>query len=156
MRHSLITERPLLERAAEYRPAVPSTLEAVHIELDKFWTHVNSALVSPIANRWKLEFSTAFLEICANIIKHAFAESAPSGTMVIHLSLYKNRIEAEFTDDGALFDDSSSSVDPIPTLDAGLPESGRGLQVARALLTTLRYRRSQESRNHWLLVKMLP
>ena len=152
----MTTERPLLERDAEYRPAVPSTLEALHFELNQFWTHVNSALVSSVTDRWKLEFATAFSEICANIIKHAFAESPQPGTMVLHLRLYKNRVEAEFTDDGAIFHEEFGAADPALGPDADLPESGRGLQVARALLDTLCYRRSQESKNNWLLVKRLP
>ena len=152
----MTTERLLLERDAEYRPAVPATLEALHFELDQFWIHANLALVSSVTDRWKLEFATAFSEICANIIKHAFAESLQPGTMVLHLRLYKNRVEAEFTDDGAHFHEERGTADPALGPDADLPEGGRGLQVARALLDTLCYRRSQESTNHWLLVKMLP
>ena len=149
-------EHPILERDAEYRPAVPATLEAVHFELDQFWNQANSLLVSSVADRWKLEFATAFLEICANVIKHAFADSPQSGTMMLLLRLYRNRVEAEITDDGAVSYKGFGTEDPAPGPDADLPESGRGLQVARALLDTLRYRRSQESINHWLLVKMLP
>ncbi len=152
----MTTERPLLERDAEYQPAVPSTLEAIHFELNQFWTHLSSALASSVTDRWKLEFGTAFSEICANIIKHAFAESPQSGTMVLHLKLYRNRVEAEITDDGALFYEESGTGDSALGPEVDLPESGRGLQVARALVDTLRYRRSQESENHWLLVKMLP
>ena len=152
----MTTERPLLERDAEYRPAVPSTLEAVHFDLNQFWTDVNSALDSTVTDRWKLEFDTALSEICANIIKHAFAESPQLGTMLLHLRLFNNRIEVEIIDDGALFNEESRTGDPALGPDADLPESGRGLLVARALLDTLHYQRSQESKNHWLLVKMLP
>ena len=152
----MTTDRPLLERDAEFQPAVPSALEAIHFELDQFWAQVNSTLVSPVTDRWKLEFTTAFSEICANIIQHAFAESPQPGTMALHLRLYNNRVEAEITDDGALFDEESGTGELALDPDADLPESGRGLKVARALLDTLHYRRSQESKNHWLLVKMQP
>ena len=152
----MTTERPLLERDAEYRPAVPATLEAVHFELDQFWAQVNSSLVSSVTDRWKLEFTTAFAEICANVIQHAFAERLRSGTMALLLRLYTNRVEAEITDDGAVFHEEFGTAELVPDPDTDLPESGRGLQVARALLDTLRYQRSQESKNHWLLVKMLP
>ncbi len=152
----MTTEPPLLERDTEYRPVVPATLEAVHFELNQFCTLVNSELTLSVPDRWKLEFFTACSEICSNIIKHAFAESPQQGTMVLHLKLFNNRVEVEFTDDGALFDEEASTGDPAPGPDADLPESGRGLHVARALLDTLRYRRSQKSKNHWLLVKMLP
>ena len=152
----MTTERPLLERDAEYRPAVPSTLEAVHFELDQFWTHVHSALASTVTDRWKMEFDTALAEICANIIKHAFAESPQLGTMVLHLRLFTNRVEVEITDDGDLFTEESGTEEPSLGPYPALQESGRGLLVARALLDTLHYRRSPESKNHWLLVKMLP
>ena len=152
----MTTERPLLQRQAEFHPVALSALDPVHSELGRFWEDVKPALVPSVPDRWKLEFVTACAEICANIIQHAFAESPQPGTMVLHLRLYRNRVEAEITDDGALFDEEASRVDPVPDPDTDLPESGRGLQVARALVDTLRYRRSRESKNHWLLVKMLP
>ena len=146
----------MLQRQAEFDPAVLSALEPVHSELGRFWDDVKPTLVPSVPERWKLEFVTACAEICANIIKHAYAESPQPGTMVLHLRLYRNRVEAEITDDGALFHEESGTGDSALGPEADLPESGRGLQVARALLDTLRYQRSQESRNHWLLVKMLP
>ena len=152
----MTTERPLLQRQAEFHPADLAALEPVHSELGRFWDDVKPTLVPSVPDRWKLEFVTACAEICANIIQHAFAESPQPGTMVLHLRLYRNRVEAEITDDGAFFDEESANGDLAPGPDADLPESGRGLQVARALLDTLRYRRSQESKNNWLLVKLLP
>ena len=72
----MTTERPLLERDVEYRPAVPATLESVYGELERFWTDVSSKTAAPVTDRWKLELVTALTEICANIIEHAFAASA--------------------------------------------------------------------------------
>ena len=152
----MTTERPLLEVDTEYRPAVPSVLDAIHSDCEQFCGLLGSELAGQIPNRWKLEFITALTEICANIINHAFVESPQQGTMALHLRLYRNRVEVDITDDGVLFDEEASSVELALGPDADLPESGRGLQVARALLDTLRYRRSQESKNNWLLVKMLP
>ena len=153
----MTTDHPLLQREAEFHPADVSALEPVHSELGRFWDDVKPTLVPSVPDRWKLEFVTACAEICANVIKHAFAESPQQGTMVLHLKLFNNRVEVEFTDDGALFDEEAGTGDPAlaPGPDADLPESGRGLQVARALTDTLRYQRSQKSKNHWLLVKML-
>ena len=152
----MTTDHALLQQEAEVHPADVSALEPVHSELGRFWDDVKPTLVPSVPERWKLEFVTACAEICANIIKHAFAESSQPGTMVLYLRLYRNRVEAEITDDGALFNDESGTETLTLGPFADLPESGRGLQVARALLDTLRYRRSQESENHWLLVKMLP
>ena len=98
---------------------------------------------------------TALTEICANVIEHAFAESPQPGTMVLHFRLYKNRVELEITDDGAIFHEPQGDIVPAPDSDEDVPEGGRGLLVARALLDTLHYRRSKESKNHWLLVKLL-
>ena len=146
----------MLKREAEYRPAVPATLDAIHFELDQFWAQMTSSLVPSVTDRWKLEFTTAFAEICANVIQHAFAEPLRLGTMALLLRLYSDRVEAEITDDGAVFHEEPAIADSAPDQVADLPESGRGLRVARALLDTLGYRRSQESENQWLLVKMLP
>ena len=156
----MTTDHPLLQRQAEFHPADVSALEPVHSELERFWDDVKPLLVTSAPDKWKMEFDTALLEICANIIKHAFAGFSQPGTMVLHLRLYRNRVEVEITDDGVLFNEESSegsgAVGPALGPDADLPESGRGLQVARALLDTLNYRRIQESENHWLLMKMLP
>ena len=152
----MTSERPLIERDVEYRPAVPASLEAIHSELDQFCTLVSSELTASVTERWKLEFFTGCSEICANIIQHAFAGSPQQGTMLLHLSLYGDRIEVEITDDGAVFDEEAGNVDPDPGPDGDLPESGRGLRVAKALMDTVRYQRSEESKNQWLLVKMLP
>ena len=150
------TERPLLQRQAEFHPADPADREPVQSELGRCRDDVKPTLGPSVPDRWKLEFVTACAEICSNVIKHAFAESSQPGTMVLRLRLYRNRVEAEISDDGAFFDEESAHGDPPPGPDADLSESGRGLQVARALLDTLQYRRSQESNNNWLLVKILP
>ena len=152
----MASERPLLDLGFEYRPAVPATLEAIHFECEQFCNLAKAKLPTSVPDRWKLEFDTALLEICANIIKHAFADSPQQGTMELHLRLYSNRVEVEITDDGAYFDEEASRAETSPGPDTDLLESGRGLKVARALLDTLRYRRGQESTNNWLLVKMLP
>lgn len=151
----MTTERPLLERDVEYRPAIPATLEAVSLELDQFWTDVTSDLASALTDRWKLELITALTEICSNIIEHALAESHQQGTLLLHIRLYQNRVEVETTDDGIVFQEQPTNQDQTPVQDANIPESGRGLQVAKAFLDTLDYRRTMESKNHWLLVKML-
>lgn len=146
------TERPLLDRSASYTPAVPSTIGAVHLELTRFWDEMNGALVPSVAEIWKHAFETGFSEIWANVVKYAFLESPQTGTMEFHLWLYENRVEAEITDDGSMFKEISNPINPtLPDI----PESGRGLQVARSLLDNLDYRRSQEFKNHWLLVKYL-
>ena len=152
----MTTERPLLQREAEFHPADVSALEPVHSELGRFWDDVKSMLVPSVPDRWKMEFDTALSEVCANIIKHAFVGFSQPGTMILHLSLYKDRVEAHFTDDGALFNEESGTETLTLGPFADLPESGRGLQVARALLDTLHYQRSQGSNNNWLLVKILP
>ena len=151
----MTTERPLLERDVEYRPAVPATLEAVYTDLEHFWTDVSAEISATIADKLKLELVTALTEICANIIEHAFADSPQPGTMELRIRLYKDRVEVETTDNGARFSEQKGDADPAPGDVADLPETGRGLSVARALLDTLNYRRTKESKNRWLLVKML-
>ena len=130
-------------------------LDSVHVQLDRFWKSAGSKSGSLLTNRWQLEFTTAMSEICGNVVKHAFAEYPQPGTIEIRLKLYENRVEAEIIDDGADFHEEPHSEDPVLDSEADIPEGGRGLQVARAMLDSVVYRRSQESKNHWLLVKHL-
>ncbi len=116
---------------------------------------VSSETSASVADKLKLELVTALTEICANIIEHAFADSPQSGAMELRIRLYKDRVEVETTDDGARFNEQKGEPDPAPGDDADMPETGRGLLVAKALLDSLDYRRTMESKNHWLLVKML-
>ena len=152
----MTTDHLLLQREAEFHPADVSALEPVHSELGRFWDDVKPLLVPSVPDKWKMEFETALSEVCANIIKHAFAGFSQPGTMVLHLRLYKDRVEAHFSDDGTPFNEESGTETLTLGPFADLPESGRGLKVARALLDTLHYQRSQDSNNNWLLVKILP
>ena len=149
-------ERPLLEKDAVCRPAIPSKLESIHLMLEQFWNDMEPSRASSIPNRWKLELSTAVAEISSNIFRHAFAGLPEPGLMELHLKLYQDRVEAEITDTGVPYTEEVGAAAPKVDDAADLPEGGRGLRVARAVLDELRYWRSKESTNHWLLVKRLP
>ena len=149
-------ERLLLEQDAVCRPAIPSELESIHLKLDQFLNDIEPSLASSVPNRWKLELSTAVAEICSNIIRHAFAGLPEPGLMELHLKLYQDRVEVEITDTGVPYTEEVGAVGLTVDDAADLPESGRGLRVVRAVSDELRYWRSKESTNHWLLVKRLP
>ena len=105
-----------------------------------------------------MAFITAVAEIGANILVYAYEGQKP-GAVELSLRCYGDRIEAWFRDWGAPFKESP----PAPVagddldLDAlesilGLAESGRGLPLVLAALSSVDYERIS-SENRWRLVK---
>lgn len=119
--------------------AEPSWLDEVHALLDELWEVVPS--VTP-ADR--MCFTTALAEVAANIVEHAAREATVPVRLVVQSS------ETELT---ALFEDHGAPYEDAPTGSAeDLAESGRGLEMARALTDELEYEREGPV-NRWLVVR---
>lgn len=105
------------------------------------------------------EFLTAVAEVGANILVYAYRDQAP-GQVELTLLRFRDRLEARFRDWGAPFEEPPPSPQPDDpdSLDAilALEESGRGLGIARAALSSVTYQRTPSGENHWRLVKRLP
>ena len=95
------------------------------------------------------EFVLSLSEIVTNQIQHAYRSRR--GSIVGCLRLTSEAVQADLFDRGAPFDDPPACA---PRLDpANPPDHGYGLQLARGLLDTCEYRRSDNGRNHWRLRK---
>lgn len=149
-------------------PAQPEQMSRIYGLLARFdevtQDRIEDGMVYPA-------FMTAVVEIATNIIRHAYAAEAEGGELELALTLYENRLEARFCDQGAHFESapkllspegqSSAAPDPETLLNAlddidnigDLPEGGFGLMVARQALDRLEYLRTEDGDNCWLLVK---
>src|SRR5574342_1277058 len=81
--------------------AHPDALESIHAALNRFWNQASYSVIPLSAASW-LKFSTAVVEIAANIIRYAYPNDA--GELGIRLRFYRNRMEARLCDRGVVFD----------------------------------------------------
>lgn len=130
-------------------------LPAVHDALERFWRDVDGAVRAGESRAWRVEFSTALLEIAANILRHAYPPGQLPAWFSLHLSLFPDFAEAVLTDSGVVLP-MGLPVLPLPNplvVDwVEIPEDGMGLAVAQAALDELEYERSGDA-NIWRLVK---
>lgn len=137
-------------------PARTEALDSLHATLERFWNAVPGVLPNPPGHIWWLQFTTAVGEIGANIVRHAYPPGREPGTMALRLRLYRDRIEARFTDCGEACIVPVAAPSPIADDPLLLREGGFGLGIARAALDEFKYRRTRSGVNCWRLVKRFP
>lgn len=122
-------------------PAAEDAIEAVHNDLDSLWLDV------PFVNDMdQMTFTTAVIESASNIVQHA----QPAGEREVELGV-------ETTVQPALLQARVSAYHakpPFGPMEAAVPgedaESGRGLALIEALVTTVTFER-QDGTNTWVL-----
>lgn len=137
--------------------ATATGLDALHGALDRLW-HCGEARVPAFPDqRWRFEFTTAVVEIVANIARHAYPVETEDTARTARLTfaLLADRVEAVLIDHGVALAGDLADLTPEPAIDA-LEESGRGLAIARSLLDELTYERRPDSTNRWRLMKRFP
>jgi anti-sigma regulatory factor (Ser/Thr protein kinase) len=135
---------------------LPATLDGVadlHLLLQQFWLAIERAVLGAGDQGWRAAFETAVIEIGTNIARHAYPRPSGTETMQITLRGYSDRVEAVFCDRGIPLKEPppSSPLESVDLLD--LPESGIGLEIARAAVDRVEYERTADGSNLWLLVK---
>ena len=122
-------------------PAADEAIEAVHNHLDSLWLDV--PLVSDMD---QMTFTTAVIESASNIVQHA----EPAGRHPVELGV-------DITVQPALLQARVSAYNakpPFGPMEPATPgeeaESGRGLALIQALVTTVTFER-QEDTNTWVL-----
>ena len=118
--------------------AQPSWLDEVHGLLDELW-----AAAPSVGTTDRMCFTTALAEVAANIVEHAAREGAVPVRLVVQAG--PGELRALFEDHGCPYDEHPADGDPMA-------ESGRGLEMARALSDELLYER-EEPVNRWLVVR---
>jgi serine/threonine-protein kinase RsbW len=130
-----VTERSVLFRTP------PDSVDVVHEMLEQLWEERGD-----VDEMDRFAFETALVELTANVIQHATSTTAVVCRLGVSI------------DDDALRAHLVDTADPpgIDTSPREMPdefaESGRGLALIQALVTTFEYERSA-SRNVWSLCR---
>ncbi|KUM33306.1 ATP-binding protein [Arthrobacter sp. EPSL27] len=134
----------VLARRTMRQAARPQAIEDVHAELDSLW---DAASFVPDMDR--MTFATAVIEAASNVVQHAVPESTEPVELGVDISVTPARLEARVSAFGAVCPDP---IDTDPVMPGGEAESGRGLALIRALVTTVTFKR-QDGTNTWILSK---
>jgi len=134
--HEVLASRSFRDQAR------PEAIDAVHSQLDALW---DDASFVPEIDR--MTFATAVVEAASNVVQHAVPESAVPVELGVDICIREASLHAKVSAFGAA-DPALGSADPeMPDEEA---ESGRGLALIRALVTTVTFRR-QDGTNTWVL-----
>ena len=122
--------------------AVPASIEEIHVLLDEL---LEDASFLPEMDR--LTFATAVIEAASNIVRHSVPSSPAPVDLGVEIGVRARSLRAEISAYGA--------ADPNMALhDQGMPgpeaESGRGLALIRALVSTVTFAR-QDGTSIWVL-----
>jgi serine/threonine-protein kinase RsbW len=122
--------------------ARPEAIEAVHTHLDALWQDTPFV---PEVDRMRL--TTAVVETACNVLQHAVPESTFSVELGVDICVRETSLTAKVSAFGAA-DPAFGGTDP--QMPDGEAESGRGLALIRALVTTVMFIR-QDGTNTWEL-----
>jgi serine/threonine-protein kinase RsbW len=132
----------VLARRTLRQAAVPESVDAVHDLLEALW---EDAAFVPTIDR--MTFATAVIESASNVVQHATPESVAPVELGVNISVRPSSLEARVSAFGATL---PPSIDIEPSMPDDEAESGRGLALILALVTTLTFTR-QDGTNTWIL-----
>ncbi|WP_284984004.1 ATP-binding protein [Arthrobacter sp. efr-133-TYG-118] len=132
----IIARRHFRDKAAE------QSIEAVHNQLDELW---NDASFVPELDR--LTFTTAVIEAATNVVLHAVPDSPAPVELGVDIWIKAQSLRAQISAFGAADPELDADAAGMPGPDA---ESGRGLALIRALVSTVTFAR-QDGTNIWIL-----
>ncbi|KNC15043.1 hypothetical protein AC792_15320 [Arthrobacter sp. RIT-PI-e] len=145
---------PVVQRTLE-EPATEGSIENLHDILDDLW--VDADFVPPLD---QMAFTTAVVEAASNVVQHGVPAAEAQLLLGVELTVTRERLRAVISEIGAAPlhgvegfggdtapEGSSSSADD---LQENLDESGRGLSMIRALVSTVTVER-QGTTNRWVL-----
>ncbi|MUK03152.1 ATP-binding protein [Vibrio cholerae] len=142
----------ILARRTLEEPASDQAIENLHGILDQLW--IDAAFVPELD---QMAFTTAVIEAASNVVQHGVPSEGATLLLGVELTVETERLRAVITEIGAAAHDPVLDLDPPeepePTADAlleGFDESGRGLSMIRALVTTVTVERQGDS-NVWVL-----
>ncbi|WP_024818167.1 ATP-binding protein [Arthrobacter sp. 31Y] len=125
-------------------PSNEEAIEAIHNELDALW---DDASFVPDMDR--MTFATAVIEAAANIVQHALPVAEKPVEIDVDISVQPTRLVARVNAYNAREPFANDMQASMPDADA---ESGRGLALIEALVTTVTFER-QDGTNTWILTR---
>ncbi|MHA7208772.1 ATP-binding protein [Arthrobacter sp. MDT1-65] len=142
----------VLARRTLEEPATEQAIEDLHGILDQLW---NDAAFVPELDQ--MAFATAVIEAASNVVQHGVPAEGATLLLGVELTVSPGRLRAVISEIGAEPMDPVPDLDPPPAEvfpeDGTLPredESGRGLFMIRALVTTVTVEREGDT-NIWVL-----
>ncbi|MBG6224586.1 serine/threonine-protein kinase RsbW [Arthrobacter sp. CAN_A2] len=143
----------ILARRTLEEPAAEQAIEDLHVLLEQLW--LDAAFV-PAPDQ--MAFTTAVIEAASNVVQHSVPAEGATLLLGVELTVAVERLRAVISEIGA------EPLDPVPDLEGhlGIPgpdddalledydESGRGLSMIRALVTTVTVEREGDT-NVWVL-----
>lgn len=123
-------------------PAISETVEAVHDDLDGMWAEADFV---PETDR--MAFTLAVVEAATNVVTHAVPITESPLELEVELSAGPCRLEAKIYEIGAAPVDLD--LETTPGVEH-LEESGRGIALIQALVSTVVFQRHGET-NLWEL-----
>lgn len=144
--------------------AEDSALEALHQLLARVWADWSAERGNTVPEpAWQAAFTTALAELVGNVVRHAYENG--TGPIRIRVRRGRDRLVARITDRGIEYPGEShpgsmqevASLESLDELDAllAIPESGYGLDLARAMTDLVLYRRHESGLNAWRVVKFV-
>ncbi|MBT2512614.1 ATP-binding protein [Arthrobacter sp. ISL-30] len=124
--------------------SVPEAIEAVHTELDSLWEDADF-----VPEMDRMTFTTAVIEAASNIVQHAEPVAEAPVELGVDISVWSTRLVARVTAFNAKEPFASPPETGLPDDDS---ESGRGLALIEALVTTVTFER-QDATNTWILTR---
>ena len=124
--------------------AAAESIESVHDELDGLWN--DAPFVEAMD---QMTFTTAVIESASNIVQHALPAKAQRPVELgVDISVQPRLLQARVS--------AFNAKPPFGPMEPGTPddesESGRGLALIEALVTTVTFER-QDGTNTWILSK---
>ncbi|HET6271338.1 MAG TPA: ATP-binding protein [Arthrobacter sp.] len=124
--------------------ATAETVDALHADFEALWAEADFV---PELDR--MAFSTAVIEAASNVVRHAVPSTDAPLQLGIDITVSPRRLEARICEIGAA--PSDLKLDGPQTAAVGdEAESGRGLTLIRALVSTITFERQGED-NVWVL-----
>lgn len=134
----------VIARRGYHGPSNEEAIEAIHGELDELW---DDASFVPDMDR--MTFTTAVIEAAANIVQHALPVGEKPVEIGVDISVRPTRLVARVSAFNAREPFAEDMRPDMPDEDA---ESGRGLALIEALVTTVTFER-QDGTNTWILTR---
>ena len=134
----------VIARRGFHGPSNEEAIEAIHNELDALW---DDASFVPDMDR--MTFATAVIEAAANIVQHALPVAEKPVEIDVDISVRPSRLIAKVSAYNAREPFANDMQASMPGEDA---ESGRGLALIEALVTTVTFER-QDGTNTWILTR---
>ncbi len=124
-------------------PAADDAIETVHNDLDSLWQDAPF-----VGDMDQMTFTTAVIESASNVVQHSEPAGEKPVELGVDIEVWPNLLQARIS--------AHHAKAPFGPMTPGAPdqdaESGRGLALIQALVTTVTFER-QDSTNTWDLTR---